>query len=176
MKQPVTKNVLFRELFSLTSKKQRSSPSFKGLRSASSASTNAKKASSAHTGTEPEILLRQELSALKLRFRTNVQSLPGKPDIVFTRARIAVFCDGDFWHGRNWRSRRKRLLSGTNADYWIAKIKSNMQRDKRIDKELIELGWQVIRLWESDIRLDTGNIAARLEQEVIARRKIFKKI
>jgi DNA mismatch endonuclease (patch repair protein) len=150
-------------------------PSFRGLLPASKASSRAKRASSAHAGTRPEMLLRQALSKRGLRFRTNVVSLPGKPDIVFARCRVAVFCDGDFWHGRDWPSLRKKLKGGTNAAYWTAKIQSNMERDARNCDELRELGWRVVRLWESDIRADATRAAQAVERVVITRRTSLKK-
>lgn len=84
------------------------------------------------------------------RFRKNYAKLPGKPDIVFLAQRVAVFCDSDFWHGRNWRALKKRLT--TNPEYWIPKLKRNRQRDRKINKELHNMGWTVLRFWESDIK------------------------
>jgi DNA mismatch endonuclease (patch repair protein) len=150
-------------------------PSFAGLHSASESSSRAKRASSAHSGTKPEILLQKALSERKLRFRTNAKNLPGKPDIVFIQARVAIFCDGDFWHGRNWRSLRKKLLLGTNSDYWIAKIASNMRRDKTNSASLVKLNWIVIRFWEGDIRKDASRIAQEVERQVILRREVINK-
>lgn len=73
----------------------------------------------------------KELRRLGLYYHKNTPGLPGQPDIVFRSAKVAVFCDGDFWHGRNWRTLRGSLSKGTNSAYWIAKIRSNMQRDLR---------------------------------------------
>lgn len=67
-----------------------------------------------------------------LRYRVNVATLPGKPDLMFARARVVVICDGDFWHGRDWESRRAKLSTGWNASYWIAKIASNIEQDRRV--------------------------------------------
>src|SRR6516225_4042686 len=78
------------------------SPTFKGFTPASKASSRTKQANRA-TDTGPELLLRHALWALGLHYRKHVTHLPGRPDIVFSRARVVVFCDGDFWHGRNWR-------------------------------------------------------------------------
>ncbi len=89
-------------------------------------------------------------------------SLPGKPDIVFPRRRLAVFCDGDFWHGKDWESRRKKLARGTNSSYWIAKIERNRARDLNNRQALEAAGWTVLRFWESEIRLDTTAVAARI--------------
>ncbi len=116
------------------------------------------------------MLLRSEIWRLGLRFRKNVRSLPGKPDLVFPAARVAVFCDGDFWHGRNWRALRRKLQRSANAAYWIAKIKSNRQRDIRNTKLLEKDGWYVIRLWESDIKQDPHSVAVYVKRVVTSQR------
>jgi DNA mismatch endonuclease (patch repair protein) len=80
--------------------------------------------------------------------------LPGKPDIVFPRQRAAIFCDGDFWHGRNLEMRLARLVRGHNAPYWVDKIRTNVARDRLNTARLEEAGWRVLRLWETDILRD----------------------
>ena len=107
--------------------------------------------------TEPELLVRQALWKRGLRYRVNVRTLPGKPDIVFTRAKIAIFCDGDFWHGHNWAVRGMASLEeelNSYSEFWRSKILSNIERDSKNTLALTEAGWIVIRLWESDIRKD----------------------
>ena len=89
-----------------------------------------------------------------LRYRLAVATLPGRPDIVFTRERVAVFCDGDFWHGRNLAERVAKLSQGHNAGYWVAKVQANVERDERQSRELEADGWRVVRLWETDIARD----------------------
>jgi DNA mismatch endonuclease (patch repair protein) len=106
---------------------------------------------------------------LGLRYRKNVQSLPGKPDLVFPTARVAVFCDGDFWHGRQWRKLRRQLARGTNARYWLAKIRANMRRDAATTAELRRIGWKVIRVWEREIFHDPHRIAVRIKRIVDSR-------
>src|SRR5262245_10843959 len=93
--------------------------------------------------TRPELLLRRALWELGARYRLHLDNLPGRPDIVFPSAKVAVFCDGDFWHGRNWQARRRRLAHGSNADYWIPKILANRARDRRVSRQLSDLGWTV---------------------------------
>lgn len=100
------------------------------------------------TGTAPERLLMEALRRRKLYFAKNVPTLPGKPDIVFRRKRIAVFVDSDFWHGNPIRFR----MPATNRDYWSAKIESNRARDRLVNRELRKLGWTVVRIWEYDIK------------------------
>lgn len=126
------------------------SPSFSGLRPRSMKTSRCARASSRKGDTKPEMILRRGLRASGLRFRTSV-NLPGKPDIVFPRQRIAIFVDGDFWHGKNLRARLARLSRGHNAKYWTAKITANCARDKRLRAVLTQLGWKVVRVWESDL-------------------------
>lgn len=105
--------------------------------------------------TEPELLLRKCLWKNGFRYRVNVKNLPGKPDIVFTKVKLAVFCDGDFWHGHNWVLRGLPSLEDELARYtefWKNKILRNMERDVSNTKKLEDAGWMVLRFWESDIR------------------------
>lgn len=114
--------------------------------------------------TEPELLLRKTLWARGLRYRLHRDDLPGSPDIVFPTEKIAIFCDGDFWHGRNWKERKEQLRDGANPDYWIPKIRSNIERDARQTEELEEAGWVVLRIWETDIKDDPEAAADIVEQ------------
>src|SRR5687768_8023193 len=97
-------------------------PSFKGLVAASLTASRVASASSNKRDTKPELLLRRALSKCGLRYKVDVGSLPGRPDLVVPTARVAVFCDGDFWHGRGLKSRLAKLGRGHNADYWVSKI------------------------------------------------------
>lgn len=142
-------------------------PSFNGLSPASKKSSFAKQRNT-RRDTQHEVTLRRELFRAGLRFRKNVESIPGKPDIVFPAAKVIVFCDGDFWHGRNWRVLKKKLAVGANAAYWRAKILSNIARDRQNTTSLQRSGWTVLRLWESDIKRDPFAAAARVRQEVHA--------
>jgi DNA mismatch endonuclease (patch repair protein) len=146
-------------------------PSYKSYRSSSKkASFTASKIKSSNT--KAERLLRSSLWKAGLRFFKNVKALPGKPDVVFPRLKIVVFCDGDFWHGKNWDARKQRLNKGSNSKYWVAKIEANMQRDRRYDNELKEQGWQVLRFWESDIFADPQAIASEVVQVVRLRKRL----
>lgn len=98
--------------------------------------------------TSIEIKLRTALWAEGIRYRKNVKTLPGKPDTVVTKYKIAVFCDSSFWHGRNYESKKP---VGTNHEYWDAKIRRNMQRDEEVNKQLRALGWTVLRFWDEEI-------------------------
>lgn len=126
-------------------------PSYKGRRPASVRATAAARGSSKKIDTKCEVLLRKALWSAGFRYRKNVPGLPGKPDILFSKAKIAIFCDGDFWHGRDWESRRHKLSTGTNSDYWIAKIRRNIERDRDNTARLEEMGWTVLRFWETQI-------------------------
>jgi DNA mismatch endonuclease, patch repair protein len=119
--------------------------------------------------TRAELLLRRHLWRRGFRYRVVNPKLPGKPDITFRTARLAVFVDGDYWHGRNWDRRRAKLLNGANASYWIAKIEANMARDLRKRRELNQLGWTVIRVWETDILRDVEAAVSKVER--LLRRK-----
>lgn len=143
-------------------------PSFKNLKPASEKSSRVKR-SNRRIDTLHEVELRRQLWTLGLRYRKNVETLPGKPDIVFVKAKIAIFCDGDFWHGRYWDNLHLKLERGTNPEYWIAKIKSNIERDLRNNALLSEAGWLVIRIWETDIRKDPARYANEIK-EIVNRR------
>jgi len=127
--------------------------------------------------TEPEMLMRKALWAKGLRYRVNFAKLPGKPDIVFTRSKVAVFCDGDFWHGHNWVLRGIPSLEEELAqysEYWRNKILENIRRDKEENEKLATDGWFVIRLWESEIRTNTvkcEEIVERAVRERLDRRR-----
>ena len=140
-------------------------PSFNGLAPASMASAHAKRRNR-RQDTQHEVLLRRVLWKMGLRFRKNVRTLPGNPDIIFPGARIAVFCDGDFWHGRKWKELKRKLERGVNATYWAAKIAANIERDTRNTTVLQQLGWRVIRLWETDIRRDPSAAATLIRKAV----------
>lgn len=104
------------------------------------------------TETKSEILLRKRLWSLGFRYRKNYNKLPGKPDIVFISKKIAIFIDGEFWHGYNWKVKKKRIKS--NREYWIPKIEKNIKRDKANNKNLKQRGWIVLRYWEHQIKHD----------------------
>lgn len=116
--------------------------------------------------TSIEVLLRHALWARGIRYRKNKKDLPGKPDITLTKYRIAVFCDGEFFHGKDWDSLKETLSKGNNPDFWIAKIARNMERDRKNDTDLAARGWTVIRFWGKSIKKDTEECIARIEEEI----------
>ena len=102
--------------------------------------------------TKPELTFRKALWARNIRYRVNNKQLPGTPDISIKKFRLAVFIDGEFWHGYNWDQRRETLK--TNREFWIAKIERNMQKDTEVNIALRELGYTVFRFWESEVKKD----------------------
>lgn len=101
--------------------------------------------------TSIELALRKELWSKGYRYRKNYKALPGTPDIVLTKYKIAIFCDGELFHGNNWEVLRPRLLKGNNPEFWVKKIERNMERDRENDKKLLFMGWTVIHFWGNDI-------------------------
>ncbi|MCF6333772.1 MAG: very short patch repair endonuclease [Draconibacterium sp.] len=104
--------------------------------------------------TKPEIQFRKVLWGLGLRYRKNVKKLQGTPDIVFTKFKLIIFIDGEFWHGYNWEEKKRKIKS--NRDFWIPKIERNMQRDRQNNRKLEEQGWTVLRFWDSEIKKELG--------------------
>lgn len=96
-----------------------------------------------------EDLLAKKLWHLGLRYRKNWKALPGSPDIAILKHNIAVFVDGEFWHGKDWEQRKQRLRR--NRAYWIEKIEENMARDRRADAQLAALGWTPLHFWEKEV-------------------------
>lgn len=100
-------------------------------------------------GGKAESLLAKRLWHEGFRYRLNYKKLPGSPDIAITKYRVAIFIDGEFWHGHDWENRKKKLKR--NREYWIEKIEENIARDKRNDLLLEEQGWMTIHFWEKDV-------------------------
>lgn len=149
----------------------RRAPSYTGLTPASARASDAARGASRKRDTRAELQLRRALWKLGLRYRVDVRALPGRPDVVFVRERVAIFCDGDFWHGRNLDARLRRLSRGHNAPYWVAKIEANVARDERNNAILAADGWEVVRVWESDVLRDPVAIAREVAARVLARRE-----
>ncbi len=100
--------------------------------------------------TKPELLFRKALWKKGVRYRIDSKKLPGKPDISIQKYRLAIFIDGEFWHGYDWDERKTKIK--TNRDFWIPKIERNMQRDHEVNKQLTNLGYMVFRFWEREIK------------------------
>ncbi len=123
--------------------------------------------SSIHSkNTEPENILSKAIWAKGLRYRKQYRII-GKPDFVLVSQKIAIFCDGDFWHGNNWRLRKLKNRESELSTYslfWRNKITANIKRDKIVNKKLKKAGWKVIRFWESKIRKDIDSCIKKVLQ------------
>lgn len=116
--------------------------------------------------TKPEKIFGSSMWKLGLRYRKHYK-VTGRPDFVFLKAKIAVFCDGDFWHGNNWKLRGMESLDeelSRYSSFWKKKITRNIKRDKTVNETLKSKGWMVMRFWESDIKQDPNRCA----QEVLS--------
>jgi len=116
-----------------------------------------------------EVMLRKALYHKGYRYRKNCRKVFGNPDIVFTKERIAIFCDSEFWHGYDWENRKKDFKS--HQDFWIPKIERNMERDKEVTAHLQAEGYIVLRYWGKRIKKDLDIIINEIEREILARRK-----
>lgn len=116
--------------------------------------------------TEIEVLLRKALWGKGYHYRKNYKNLPGKPDIALTKYKIAIFCDGEFFHGKDWEVLRPRLEKSNNSEYWISKISKNRKRDDEINKKLLFMGWTVIRFWGKDIKNNTDECIKVIEEAI----------
>lgn len=118
------------------------------------------------TGNQTEADLRSRLHRLGLRFRKYVTSLQGRPDIVFPRARVVVFVDGDFWHARAIQERGPdtywRNFRSPNRPYWQKKFARRLERDAEVTRALRGEGWMVVRVWESEVKADPDGVARRI--------------
>lgn len=117
--------------------------------------------------TRIELMLRKRLWRKGYRYRKNYKKLPGKPDIVLTKYHIVIFCDSDFFHGKDWDSKKRNLSKGENGNYWIHKISRNMERDHEIDLMLRNMGWRVLHFWSSEILKDLDGCIKAIEEAVL---------
>lgn len=130
------------------------------------AATTARLRRQPRSGTKPEVALRRELHRRGLRFRVNHPGLPGRPDIVFTKVKVAVFVDGCFWH----RCPEHGTVPRNNRDWWQAKLDRNVDRDRAKDTALGELGWHVQHVWEHEsIELAADRIEAEWRSRIMNR-------
>lgn len=116
--------------------------------------------------TSIELCLRKALWKKGYHYRKNYKDLPGKPDIVLTKYKIAIFCDSEFFHGKDWEVLKPRLETGNNSDYWVNKISRNLKRDDEVNKKLLFMGWTVVRFWGKDI-LENPEECVKVVEETI---------
>ncbi len=113
-----------------------------------------------------EVLLRKALWKKGYRYRKNYKALPGTPDIAITKYKIAIFCDGEFFHGKDWEVLKPRLEKSNNSEFWIKKISRNRERDIEINQKLFFMGWTVIRFWGNDIKKHIDECLKVIEETI----------
>ena len=116
--------------------------------------------------TKIEVMLRKALWHKGYRYRKNFKNLPGKPDIVLPKYKIAIFCDSEFFHGKDWEVLKPRLEKGKNSEFWINKISRNRKRDDEVNKRLLFQGWTVIRFWGYDIQKNLDGCIQVIEEAI----------
>jgi DNA mismatch endonuclease (patch repair protein) len=114
--------------------------------------------------TKEEVLLAKALWNLGYRYRKNNKKIFGKPDISFSKYKIAIFVDGEFFHGKDWENQKNRIK--TNRDYWIPKIERNIQRDKEVTEYLLSINWKVIRFWSKEVKKNLSSCLEIIQQEI----------
>ncbi len=116
--------------------------------------------------TQIELLLRKALWKHGYRYRKNAVNLPGKPDILIPKYKIVIFCDGEFFHGKNWHELNKKLKNSNNGEFWRNKISKNIEHDDNVNKELSYLGYTVLRFWGEDIKKHLDDCVKTVDEAV----------
>ncbi len=119
-------------------------------------------------GSKIEIALAKALWKKGFRYRKNDKTVFGKPDFTFKGLKIAVFCDSEFWHGKDWEKRKHEHKS--NIEFWHKKIERNIQRDIEVNEQLKKEGWKVLRFWGKDIEKNLDFCIQEIEQEIKKRK------
>ncbi|MCL2227557.1 MAG: very short patch repair endonuclease [Oscillospiraceae bacterium] len=114
--------------------------------------------------TSIELSLRKALWRAGVRYRKNYSELPGSPDIAITKHKVVVFCDGEFWHGKDWEQKKSGIKS--NRDYWVEKIERNIQRDNDVNRRLHYDGWTILRFWGKDIQGDVEGCVEEIRDAI----------
>lgn len=125
--------------------------------------------------TKAELALRRELHANGVRYRLQARDVFGRPDLVIRKYRIAVFVDGDMWHGNEHVRRGLPSLEAlfpTNSDFWCGKIRRNMERDREVNERLSSDGWTVLRFWATDVEANPEPAACEVQQAVCRSRGV----
>lgn len=115
-------------------------------------------------GSKIEKTLTKALWDKGYRYRKNYSKVTGKPDIVFPGRKVAIFCDSEFWHGKDWKTQQKTIK--TNRDFWLRKIENNIKRDKEVNKILKKQSWTVLRFWGKDITKNVEKCVKKIEKEI----------
>lgn len=116
--------------------------------------------------TEIEVQLRRALWHRGYRYRKNYKRLKGTPDIVIIKYHIVIFCDSEFFHGKDWPELEKRILRGSNSEFWYGKIKKNMEWDNEVNRTLYGEGWTVLRFWGHDIKKNLDECLKVIDEAV----------
>ena len=116
------------------------------------------------SSTQAETLLAKALWHKGFRYQRNCNKILGKPDIVFISKKIAIFIDGEFWHGYNWNEKKVRIKD--NRDYWITKIEKNILRDRYVNAQLCLSGWIVLRFWEKEVKSNLNSCIEMIVKEL----------
>lgn len=116
------------------------------------------------TNTKEEVRLAKALWHLGYRYRKNNRKVFGTPDLTFKKLRIALFVDSEFFHGKDWETKKNRFKS--NPEFWHKKIERNMQRDKEVNNYLMEQGWTIIRLWSTEIKNNLEDCIAKIQTDI----------
>lgn len=116
--------------------------------------------------TKIELLLRKALWQKGIRYRKNYTKITGKPDIAIMKYKIAVFCDSEFFHGKDWEEQKARLLCGDNGEFWVKKISCNIVRDNKVNQDLRAIGWTVIRFWGKEIKYNVDECIKVIEETI----------
>lgn len=116
--------------------------------------------------TSIELRLRKALWHKGYRYRKNYKRLIGTPDIVITKYRIAIFCDSEFFHGKDWPELEKKILKGSNSEYWYGRITRNIRRDQEVNRTLKGEGWIVLRFWGKDINKHLDECVKTVDEAV----------
>lgn len=120
--------------------------------------------------TSIEVHLRKALWARGYRYRKNYRNLPGRPDIAITKYKIAIFCDSEFFHGKDWDALKPKLEKGANPGYWVRKIQRNIERDEEKDRQLRYSGWTVVHFWGKEIMKDVDACVSVIDEIVFDNR------
>ena len=121
--------------------------------------------------TKAEVVLRKAMWAQGFHYRKNYKKVKGSPDIAFTKYKVAVFCDGEFWHGKDFD--KGAINVDTNKDFWNQKIMRNIERDKEVNEALENTGWTVLRFWNNDIINNTNSCVEKIEKAIKAKQRDF---
>lgn len=115
-------------------------------------------------GIKPELLLAKSLFSKGFRYRKNDKTIFGKPDLTFKKIKLAIFVDGEFWHGKDWPERKDNHKS--NQEFWSKKFTKNIDRDREVNVELEKQGWTVLRFWAKEIEKDLLSCILKIEETI----------